>query len=174
MSDAFLGEIRMFSFPFAPTSWAKCDGATMQVAQNQALFSLLGNSYGGDLKTYFNLPDLRGRTPMGNTDPNAATTPGGAEAVTLTVAQIPLHNHDVQVTTETGTDAAAKDTFYAGVPQGVGPSPANLYGQASSNLVKIQPSLTSTGGGQAHNNMQPFLVTNFCICISGIYPPRPW
>lgn len=173
MSEAYLGEIRMFSFAFAPTSWAKCDGSIMQISQNAALYSLLGTSYGGDGVSTYGLPDLRGRTPIGNTAPDATNTPGGVETVTLTVNQIPQHTHYVQVTNQTGTDAAAKDTFYAGVPQDSSRPTANLYGVASTPLIKIQPSLNSYGGGQEHNNMQPFVVTNFCICISGYYPPRP-
>lgn len=179
MTDPFVGEIRINSFNYAPQGWASCNGQQLTIQQNAALYSLIGKAFGGDGVKNFNLPDLRGRTPVGfYTYP---TTIGqlthynmgqadGTETVTLTTTQIPAHTHLWQATNVAGTVAAPTNNLYA-------QSPIDLYAtlpnSGSSGLTPFHPKIMDdTGGSQAHNNMQPFLVLNFVIALNGIYPPR--
>ena len=184
MAEPFLGEIRMFAFDFAPKDWTWCNGQTLPIAQNQALYSLLGTHFGGNGSTNFGLPDYRGRTPvhlsfslpgyqMGNH--------GGQETVTLTTASMPNHNHPLMASTQAGTRFIAYNDKVGGGTQATaqvvaGAAPVNYYGPAPSNVgsaIALHPqALSSTGGGQAHNNMQPSLVLQFSIALTGIYPPR--
>ncbi len=183
MGEFFLGEIRVFSFSFAPQGWALCDGASMLIQQNQALYSLLGVYYGGNGTTNFNLPDLRGRTPIAVGTVQGRTTyqignKGGAENVQLAETTIPQHNHGVKASNQTPT------TLTAAVPTAnfpatvhmtdstVPPSGHQLYGNPT-NLVALNPGTVSAGGASAgHNNMQQVAVVNFCIATTGVYPPR--
>lgn len=179
--DPFLGEVRMFTWPWAPRGWALCDGTRLPIGQNAALNALLGNTYGGDLQNYFNLPDLRGRTPvhvgrddMGNTYSQGEAA--GVEAVTLQTSQLPAHYH--QVTALSGTKANAA-TSKSGLPATVNVAAAStitvpIYGvMGKGQITTLNPgTLSSTGGGGPHNNVQPFLVMNFCIATTGIFPPR--
>lgn len=166
MSEGFLGEIRPFAFNFPPRSWAQCDGQLLPIAQNQSLYSLLGTVYGGDGRTTFALPDLRGRTPIQPDDSIHTGGRGGEEQVSLTVAQIPNHEHSLN---------ASSDAATTNVPTGqvlAQSSGGNLYG-AAQNLVSMSPTaLAHAGTGQGHDNMQPYTVLNFCICIQGLYPSR--
>lgn len=187
MSDYFLGEIRMFSFNWAPIDWALCNGATLQANQNAALFSLLGNKFGGNGQTTFCLPDLRGRAPLcAGVSPTYGTyatgtqSMGGVEGVTLTAAQVPSHTHAFKAISAVGTAnlPAAADLVSSAKAVGT-PVPAvpPLYGAVVANppspLAPVNPGTLNSVGGGAHNNMQPFAVTNFCISTVGIYPPRP-
>lgn len=185
MSDYFLGEIRMFSFNWAPKGWALCNGSLMPVNQNVALNSLLGKTFGGDARTTFGLPDLRGRAPLCaslygsqpyGTYSQGNEGMGGAESVTLTTAQAPIHTHSFRALSSVGT--ANQPTGGASLVSSAKPAgaaaPPSLYGAAAPNstMAPLNAGTINSVGGNAHNNMQPFLVTNFCIATAGLYPPR--
>jgi microcystin-dependent protein len=170
MSEPFVGEIRMFAGNFAPRGWAFCDGQLLAVSQNDALFSLLGTIYGGDGRTTFGLPDLRGRLPIhAGHGPGLSErrlgAKGGAEKVTLTVNQMPSHTHPLQGSSEIALSPSPQDKAYAragGFAYGTRPEPANLNANAISKI----------GGSQSHTNLMPFLCINFIIALFGIYPSR--
>ncbi len=173
MSDPFIGEVRIFPFNFAPLGWAFCNGQTIPIIQNTALFSLLGTMYGGDGRTNFCLPDLRGRAAMcpgqgPGLSRRSVAEVGGTETVTLTVANAPAHSH--QIGTADGEDPADRFT-----PTGASLGRSN-NGQAyadAQNLVGMSTSAMSPfGAGGSHNNMQPYLPLNFNIALQGIYPTR--
>ncbi|MCO7227296.1 phage tail protein [Pleionea sp. CnH1-48] len=172
MSDAYIGEIRMFAGNFAPRSWALCDGQIMAISQNDALFSLLGTTYGGDGRTSFALPDLRGRVPI-----NYGTGPGlqpyglgqqyGVERVTLATSQIPSHNHPMQ--------AALNDVSSPNPSsQILGQTPADFYHEYEQGRESefSEHAVQNTGASQAHSNLMPSLCVNFIIALFGLYPPR--
>ncbi|MET4614901.1 microcystin-dependent protein [Stenotrophomonas sp. 2619] len=166
MSDSFLGQIVIYSFGFAPRETAQCNGTMLPINQNQALFSLLGTRFGGNGQTTFALPDMRGRVPVGQGPQNVSGTAGGVEAVTLNQTQIPMHVHVAAATGADGTARNPVDNLYAkaGSP---------LYGPANGHLVTLNSAtVSSSGGSQAHDNMQPYSVLNFCMLLSGIYPSR--
>lgn len=179
MSDWFLGEIRLFPMNWAPEGWHVCDGSVMQVQQNAALHSLLGNTYGGDLRTYFNLPDLRGRVPVDENNYYASRDyvrgkALGAETVPLTAAQTPQHQHTLNVLSTAGATANSVGSSISGTATSpiVTVAP-NLFAPPGTAPIPLNPAvLSTTGDGAAHSNMQPFLVLNFCIATTGIYPPR--
>jgi microcystin-dependent protein len=164
--DPFLGEIKLVSFSFPPQGWASCDGQTMQIVQNQALYSLLGATYGGDGKTTFALPDLRGRTPIHrNTATHPVAQKSGSEQV-LGPAQLPAHTHNL---------LAASDVADKPVPAGnvLAAEASNFYGDAANlGTMNAGSIAAAAGGGQPHENMQPFLVLYFIIALQGIYPSR--
>ncbi|MEO7555499.1 MAG: tail fiber protein [Acidimicrobiales bacterium] len=168
MSEPFVGEIRLFGFNFAPRGWATCDGQLLSIAQNTALFSLLGTMYGGDGIQTFALPDLRGRVAIHRgqgpgLSPYDQGQTSGAEAVTLTQNQMPQHSHAANV-----SQAAAATARPAGnVPSAGGAYVATPDG-STFNAAHIQ----STGGGQPFSVVQPSLVLNHCIALEGIYPSR--
>jgi len=168
MADPYLGEIRLFSFNFAPSGWATCDGQLLQISQNNALYALLGIMYGGNGSTNFNLPDLRGRTPLHFTSGFAQGQNGGYEGIALTQSQIPGHVHGLVATSATTntTNAPGGNAF--------GSSLANypVYSDVANLTLMNTGTIGLEGGGVAHDNMQPFLVVNFCIALSGIFPPR--
>lgn len=174
MSDGFLGEIRMFSGNFAPVKWAQCDGQYLSVSENEALFSLLDTTFGGDGRTNFALPDFRGRIPMhcgqgpGISRSYGQGERGGVETVTLTSAQMPQHAHLVAVNSSDGTSDDPTGSVFANSDN----DKAMLYNQEAPDVALSSTSLLATGGSQSHNNMMPFLVLNFVICINGIYPSR--
>ena len=162
MAEPFLGEIRLMSFDFAPKGWAPCNGQFLPINQNQALFSLLGTTFGGNGQTTFALPDLRGRTPIHVGAGHTLGQLGGEQAHTLSVAELPTHVHQLQAATA-NSDSNVPGTRNPG-------STANLYGPPT-GLTSLTPTtVTSTGGGQAHLNMQPFLTLTFCIALQGIFP----
>ncbi len=164
MAEPFLSEIRIMSFNFAPKGWAMCNGQFLPINQNQALFSLLGTTYGGNGQTTFALPDLRGRTPLHFGSNFNLGQQGGEQAHTLTAAEMPMHTHVVNASTATGQNN----------PPGavLSKAAANMYGPAAS-LSSMGPNpVSSVGGSQAHLNMQPFLALTFCIALQGIFPSR--
>jgi microcystin-dependent protein len=175
-TEPYISEIQIFAFDFAPKNWAKCDGGLLPIAQNQALFSLLGTTYGGDGRSTFGLPDLRGRMPM-HVGQGAAElgVKSGSENVTLLASQMPAHSHSL-TTTATQPCQSAVGNFDA--PEGKFPAShesANIYSTAK-NASLGAPNFTTTigtaGGSQPHPNMPPYLVMNFCIALVGIFPSR--
>ena len=172
-ADPFIGEIRIFAGNFAPVGWAFCDGQLLSIAQNTALFSLLGTTYGGDGASTFALPDLRGRVPLHKgTGPGLTTRyrgqTGGQEQVTLNTSQIPSHNHNLM-----GSSNAASATSPAGNLPGT-TSRTRLYSSSSASNVQMDTdAITNVGGSQAHDNTQPYLVLNYIICLQGLYPSMP-
>lgn len=178
--EPFVGEIRMFSFNFAPKGWAICDGSILPIQQNQALAALLGTQFsGGDGRTTFALPDLRGRTPMamgfdGNTNYPVGTY-GGVESVTLRATDLPAHSHSTNVVDADANFVAPAGNLYANSAATDTYPVMNLYSSspaAGTQVTLNAATVTSAGGGQPHTNMQPFQVMNYCIALLGLYPPR--
>jgi len=171
MSEPFVGEIRMFAGNFAPRGWAFCDGQLLAVSQNDALFSLLGTIYGGDGRTTFGLPDLRGRIPIhAGHGPGLSErrlgAKGGAEKVTLTVNQLPSHTHPMRAQTGFANETEPNDNILA---QSTG---AQLYFQADPIQNLASASIANTGGSRSHTNLMPYLCIHFIIALVGIYPSR--
>src|SRR4051812_2411178 len=165
MAEPFLSEIRIMSFGFAPKGWALCNGQLLPINQNQALFSLLGTTFGGDGRVNFALPDLRSRTPIHVGSGHTLGERGGEQAHTLSIAELPQHVHTANATSITATSPAPTSSLLLAQS-----TPQNLYGPAS-NLGAMSPaSISNTGGSQAHLNMQPFLTLSFCIALQGIFP----
>src|SRR5215212_7979051 len=163
MAEPFLSEVRIMSFVFAPKGWALCNGQLLPINQNQPLFSLLGTTFGGDGRVNFALPDLRARTPIHVGSGHTLGEAAGSDAVTLSQQQMPQHIHFVA-----GSSVAQGGN---NVPTGrfLGGS-ADVYAPPS-NLTALRPgTITNVGGGQAHNNDQPYLVLSFCIALQGIFP----
>lgn len=165
MSIPFLGEIRLMSFVFAPSGWALCNGQLLPINQNQALFSLLGSTYGGDGRVNFALPDLRARVPIHTGNGHTLGERGGEQAHTLSISELPTHTHLLNASSAaTGGNALPLGRFLGG---------ANNAYHAPSQLVAMNPgTVTNTGGSQAHLNMQPFLTLSFCIALQGIFPSQ--
>ena len=171
MSGPFIGEIRMFGGNFAPREWAFCDGQLLAINQYDALFSLLGTTYGGDGRSTFGLPDLRGRVPI-----HQGQGPGlsnrrigskaGAETATVTTAQLPVHTHPMGASSQAGTSASPA----AAVPAAVGLTARYHVGPAFDEMYAAAVSLD--GGGQSHTNVQPFQCVNFIIALAGVYPSQ--
>jgi microcystin-dependent protein len=162
MSEPFLSEIRIMSFVFAPKGWALCNGQLLPINQNQALFSLLGTTYGGDGRVNFALPDLRGRTPIHEGSGHTLGEKAGEQAHTLSIAELPTHTHAVTGSSANGATVLPTDGLLAAA--------AGLYGSPS-QLTSLNPAtITNVGGSQAHLNMQPFLTLSFCIALQGIFP----
>jgi microcystin-dependent protein len=178
MADAFLGEIRIFAGNFAPSGWAMCDGMLLPLAQNTALFSLLGTQYGGNGQTNFALPDLRAATPLhagGGAGPGLTARyvgeRGGARTVTLLTAEIPAHNHVPQAVAARGNRATPTGALWA--QPGVGRLPEKAYTTASPDTTMRPDLLGVAGESQPHNNLPPYLALTFVICLNGIFPSRP-
>ena len=173
MSEAFLGEIRIFGFNYAPHGWATCDGQILPLSQNTALFALLGTQYGGDGRSNFALPDLRGRVPVaqgqgpGLSNYGIGET-GGVETVTLTTSEMPSHTHQPMGSTADGNQYDPSGAVWAQDTAG-GSEP---YIIGAPNVAMAASAIGATGGGQAHANVQPYLVANYCIAMVGIFPPR--
>lgn len=176
MTDAYVGEIRLFPFNWAPNGWLPCDGRSLPIQGNQALASLLGNQFGGDGTNTFNLPDLRGRVPVSQ-GTNPLTSPavnytvgtyGGLEGVSLTAAQIPPHSHAMEAVDAAGNIGATNGAFLSVLEAG-----HPLYAPTGAVTALAADSVSQEGGNAAHQNMQPSLVLNFCICTLGVYPQRP-
>ncbi|HKZ02195.1 MAG TPA: tail fiber protein [Pyrinomonadaceae bacterium] len=164
MADPFLAEIRIMSFVFAPQGWALCNGQLLPINQNQALFSLLGTTYGGNGQTNFALPDLRGKVPIHSGNGHIPGETTGEQAHTLTLSEMPTHTHVLSASSSASDQPVSANSVLA--------SAANLY-SSPNNLTTLQPpSVTNVGGSQAHLNMQPFLTLSFCIALIGIFPSR--
>jgi len=178
MSEPFLGEIRMAGFNFAPAGWAFCNGQTLAISQNAALFSLLGTQYGGNGTTTFQLPNMQSRVPihMGTGAGLSTYVIGevsGTENVTLLATQMPQHNHLLNVSNVTGTLANPTGAYPAQVNAGTSRAPVDVNAYAtSSNATAAGTAISITGGSQPHSNLQPFLVVNFIIALQGIFPSR--
>ena len=174
MADPFLAEIRIFPFNFAPKGWAWCDGQIMPISQNTALFSLLGTTYGGDGKTNFALPDMRGSAVMHpGQGPGLSLHDlgerGGSETVTLLTAEMPAHTHTLRGASAVGDSPQPSANSLARAGS------TNIYQTTTdANLVAMAPeALPPAGGDQPHNNMQPYLTLYFCIALQGVFPMRP-
>ncbi|MEM7479894.1 MAG: tail fiber protein [Acidobacteriota bacterium] len=171
MSEPFLAEVRIVGFNFAPRGWAFCDGQILPINQNQSLYSLLGTTYGGDGRTSFALPDLRGRSPMhvGRSNGGGDHRLGqksGEETHTLSGAEMPNHDHVLRATNANGTTDQINGTVLA---RAVG---ANVYGEFGTQVGMASGTVANVGGGQAHDNMMPYLAINFCIALQGLFPSR--
>jgi microcystin-dependent protein len=174
MANPFLGEIRAFSFGFAPSGWALCNGQTMAISQNQALFALLGVTYGGNGTQTFMLPNLQGRVAIGVGGGFVQGQMAGEEAVTLTTAQLPVHPHGVNAAANgavDGTNIPGPTVILgSGSITESGNPPVTIYSNGAANLA-LAP-LGAAGSGQPHENRMPSLVMNYCIALSGIFPSR--
>ncbi len=170
MSEQFLGEIRIVSFNYPPKGWAFCNGQLLSIQQNAALFSLLGTTYGGNGQTNFALPNLQGNAPIHQGSTFVIGQVGGENSHTLSLTETPGHTHPAKGYDAAGNAAPGATTVWA---QGVvsGQSPHSLY-SATSNTTMNPSVLASAGGGQGHENRQPFLVLNFVIALTGIFPSQ--
>jgi microcystin-dependent protein len=162
MAEPFLSEIRIMSFVFAPKGWALCNGQLMPINQNQALFSLLGTTFGGDGRVNFALPDLRGRVPIHVGSGHTLGERGGEQAHTLTVAELPTHTHVLNGSSSDASEELLASNLLA--------TAANQYAAPPGNTTLLPQTLGNVGGSQAHLNMQPFLTLSFCIALQGIFP----
>jgi microcystin-dependent protein len=166
MSEPYIGEIKIVSFDFAPRQYAFCNGQLLPIAQNQALFSILGTTYGGDGRVTFALPDLRGRVPIHVGSGIGLGQRSGEEAHTLITTELPAHNHQLNGSNQAGTLATPVGNY---MPT----SNTNAYAPPNTaNATMVVNEVTNTGGSQPHNNMQPYLVLNIIIALQGIFPPR--
>ncbi len=175
--DAYLGQIRIFAGDFAPSGWSLCDGSTLPISGNEALYTLIGTTYGGDGRTNFKLPDLRGRLPLHIGKGPSASTPTtytigqsvGAETVTLTLANLPAHTHTLNTTQTTANQTSPLGTPLLGTT--INPfyqlSTAPGFATIALNDAALQP---APGGGASHNNTMPTLVLNYIICTVGLFP----
>src|SRR5258708_25514952 len=162
MAEPFLSEIRIFSFGFAPKGWALCNGQLLPINQNQALFSLLGTTFGGDGRVNFALPNLQGQVPIHVGSGHTLGEKGGTQAETINLQQMPQHTHALNAQDASGTLGNPKGNLLAQV--------ANAY-TAPANLTSLSPdTVSNVGGSQAHVNMQPYLTLNFSIALQGIFP----
>lgn len=164
MAEPFLSEIRIMSFGFPPRGWAFCNGQLLPINQNQALFSLLGTTFGGDGRVNFALPNLQGRTPIHVGGGHTLGEQGGEQAHTLSIAELPTHAHVVSVSSSaTGGTVSPNSAFLGGAN--------NAYRSPGGPATAMSAAtISSIGGSQAHLNMQPFLTLNFCIALQGIFP----
>ena len=165
MAEPFLAEIRIMSFSFAPKGWASCGGQLLPINQNQPLFALLGTTFGGDGRVNFGLPDLRGRAPIHVGSGHTLGERGGEQAHTLSIAEIPTHTHVLNGSTNATSPQPVPTNAYFG-------SAASMYADAAALTSLTAASVTSAGGSQAHQNMQPYLILNFCIALQGIFPSQ--
>lgn len=164
MSEPFLSEIKIVSFNFPPKGWALCNGQFLPINQNQALFALLGTTYGGNGQTTFALPNLRGRTPISMGAGHTLGEAAGSTAVTVNLQQLPTHLHAVNAVTTVGTQPDPTNAFLS--------SFLNGYAAPASGIAINPTTVSSVGGNQPHNNMMPYLVLNFIIALQGIFPSQ--
>lgn len=166
MDEPYLGEIRLMSFVFAPKGWALCNGQLLPINQNQALFSLLGTTYGGNGQTTFALPDLRGRVPMHVGAGHDQGEVAGAESVVITQSTMPMHTHAASASSASATVSAPAGQVLAAVADG-------YVDAGAGSVTTLKPETVWTvGGSQAHENRQPFLVVSYCIALAGVFPSR--
>jgi microcystin-dependent protein len=166
MSEPFLSEIRIMSFNFPPKGWAFCNGQLLPINQNQALFSLIGTTYGGDGRVNFGLPDLQGRTPMHMGNGHILGERGGEQNHLLTIQEIPSHTHQPNASNVAGSSNLPATELLGNA------SPNLLYGAVQDTTALRSTVVASVGGSQAHLNMQPFLTLNFAIALQGIFPSQ--
>lgn len=175
MSNPFLGEIRMFAGSFAPRNWALCNGQILSISQNTALFSILGTYYGGNGTTNFALPNLQGMAPLGagtgpGLTPRSIGETGGETSVTLLPNEMPTHNHGVNASSSVGNQVEPANGVWSVAGAGRG---EKMYAASAGTSAPMSPQAISTvGGGQPHNNLQPYLTLNFIIALNGIFPSR--
>lgn len=174
MSESYLGEIRMFAGDYAPPGWALCNGKSLNISENEALFALLRTTYGGDGQTTFKLPDLRGRVPIHVSPQYSLGDVGGTETVTLTTNQMPIHTHAVQATTEVGETSSPSNMLWA-VTSGYSnySNDKDGAGKPLTQVVMNANTILDEGGNQPHNNMMPSAVISFIISLNGYFPPQP-
>ena len=165
MSEPFLAEVRMVGFNFAPRGWAFCDGQILPINQNQSLYSLLGTTYGGDGRTSFALPDLRGRTPIHVGNSHLLGQKSGAEVYTLSTDELPGHTHQLVGSTTPASTGDAAGALWAD-------NQGSPYGDPVAGVDMASDTIADNGGGQAHDNMQPYLTIAFCIALQGLFPSR--
>jgi microcystin-dependent protein len=174
MSDPYVGEIRLVAFNFAPYGWAQCNGQLLSISQNTALFSLLGTQFGGNGTSNFALPNLQGVAPMGQGNgtgltPRVMGETGGEPNVTLLQTQMPSHTHSAQAGAASNADAPGPTTIFGDGGRGK----PEAYAAASGSPATMSAAAVGTAGGnQPHNNLPPYLVSNFVIAMVGIFPPR--
>jgi microcystin-dependent protein len=172
VSNPYIGEIRMFGGSFAPRDWAFCNGQLMAISENETLFQILGTTYGGDGQETFGLPDLQSRVPLGQGTGDAGTPyvlgqNGGAEIVTLTAQQLPVHSHLPQGSTDPATSSSPQNRVLASISAA---GTRSAYGTDPPYGALHPSSLTPDGGSQPHDNMQPYAVVNFIISLYGVFP----
>jgi len=166
MAEPFLSEIRIFSFNFPPKGWALCNGQLLPINQNQALFALLGTTYGGNGQTNFALPDLRGRAPIHDGNGHTLGERTGETSHTLTIAEMPTHAHTLNASSTDGALASPVGNFW-------GSNSERPYSADTSNAVGMNPTgISNVGGSQAHENRMPSMALNFCIALQGIFPSQ--
>ena len=170
MGQPFIGEIRIVGFNFAPVGWAECNGQLLPISENDALFTLIGTTYGGDGQETFALPDLQGRVALGTGNSHILAETGGTETETLTVNQIPAHSHPMAASSGAGTSTRPTDGAFATIANGSRSD--RLYG-AEIGQSALPTTLSTVGGSQPHDNMAPYLTMNYIISLFGIYPPPP-
>lgn len=167
MSEAYIGEIRIFSYGRVPKDWMQCKGQILNIQQNMALFAILGNRFGGDGITTFGLPDLQGRAPMHWANIAELGTKGGEEVHALTLQEMPNHGHSVAAGTNGALISNPQGNVWSTLANG-----ANLY-HPSANSNMGATAIGPSGDNVPHNNMQPYSPANYCICVVGLYPPHP-
>lgn len=168
--DAFTGEIRIFGFTYPPQNWALCNGALIPVTQHSALYTIIGNLYGGVANQTFALPNLVGQALIGTSPAYALNAKGGAVSVPLTVAQMPQHDHVASASSTAATATNPTNLVLSPTPI----KPYAAYNASTTPLVALSPaSISVVGQGTPHENRQPYLPMNFCICLEGEYPMRP-
>lgn len=165
MSDPYLGEIRMFAGNFAPAGWLFCQGQSLSITDYEALFALIGTTYGGDGQTTFAVPNLASRVPLHQSPDHPLASAGGAEQVTLTRDQLPVHTHTAAASDATGTSASPAGNVWAS-------GSTTEYSSQAPSTTMSPTALTPAGGNQPHENMPPFVGINFIISLNGIYPPQ--
>lgn len=165
MAIPYVGEIRIFAGNFAPASWMFCEGQLLPISENETLFQLIGTTYGGDGRSTFALPDLRGRLPVHQGAGSILAETGGAEEVTLTVQHIPSHGHPLLASASSGTTVNPGTNVLASPP-------SNLYIQDTPSINMGSQSISGVGGGQPHDNLPPYLCVNFIISLFGIFPSQ--
>lgn len=167
MAQPYIGEIRMFAGNFAPVGWMFCEGQLLPISENETLFNLIGTTYGGDGQETFKLPDLRGRIPIHQGNGFILAETGGAESITLTTQQIPVHSHSLLATTDLANSASAADAYLSTTATG-----NKIYSTATPSVALHPQEISPTGGSQPHENFQPYLCVNFIISLLGIFPSQ--
>jgi microcystin-dependent protein len=165
MAQPYIGEIRIFAGNFAPWGWAFCEGQLMPISENEALFNLIGTTYGGDGESTFAMPDMRGRIPIHNGNGFILAETGGAEEITLTVNQIPSHSHSLVATTDISNTGNAADAILSTTTTG-----SKIYSTTNPTVALNSNSIAADGGNQPHSNFQPYLCVNYIIALFGIFP----